>query len=301
MIYLVIALAAALLVTCILLSKKHSLDRTHVQELADEISKQQNNLIQLTTQYEERKASYAQLRDAIEELKASRIKEVESAAEQRRAELNYELAAKRRESDQRIAIIEEQTQDAIQAAEESIAAIKQMVVDKQAEYESLIEPFKRIEQDQQDRLFYTIQVPEEYRPDIEFLLTTVAAKVNHPDIISKLVWQEYIKPYLDDTCKRVGIEADPGIYKITNITTNKCYIGKSTNIKKRIQDHMKSTVGITSIADQAIHHAMLDEGLWNWTFEVLCYCDKDELNEKEKFYINLFKSQEWGFNKREGG
>jgi excinuclease UvrABC nuclease subunit len=54
---------------------------------------------------------------------------------------------------------------------------------------------------------------------------------------------------MDDTFKRVGIEDKPGIYKITNINTGKPYIGKSTNIKKRLQDHFKSAVGIQSIAD----------------------------------------------------
>jgi len=73
--------------------------------------------------------------------------------------------------------------------------------------------------------------------------------VQHPDIISKLIWAEYIKPNLDETFKRVGIEAKPGIYKITNIDSGKAYIGKSTDIKKRIADHFKSTVGIKSIAD----------------------------------------------------
>jgi len=63
------------------------------------------------------------------------------------------------------------------------------------------------------------------------------------------VWAEYVKPYMDDTFKRVGIEDKPGIYKITNINTGKPYIGKSTNIKKRLQDHFKSAVGIQSIAD----------------------------------------------------
>ena len=49
------------------------------------------------------------------------------------------------------------------------------------------------------------------------------------------------------------------------------------------------------------HHAMMEEGLWNWTFEKICDCDKDQLNEKEKYYISFFKSQEWGYNVASGG
>jgi hypothetical protein len=92
-------------------------------------------------------------------------------------------------------------------------------------------------------------LPEEFQDDIEFLLTTVADKVRHPDIISKLVWAEYVKPNLEETFKRIEIKAEPGIYKITNINSGKAYIGKSTDVKRRLTDHFKSAIGITSIAD----------------------------------------------------
>jgi len=79
------------------------------------------------------------------------------------------------------------------------------------------------------------------------------------------------------------------------------YIGKSTDVKKRIADHFKSSIGIKSIADQAVHHAILKEGFWNWTIEVITYADKDQLNELEKYYIEFFKTQEYGYNKNSGG
>ena len=155
--------------------------------------------------------------------------------------------------------------------------------------------------ERQQRLFYTIQVPDEYKDDIDFLLTTVSQKVQHPDIVNKLVWNEYVKPYIDDTFRRVGIEDKPGIYKITNLDNGKAYIGKSTNIKKRLADHFKSSIGISSIADQAVHHEILRTGFWNWTLEPIIYCDKDKLNEMEKYYINFFDTVNNGYNKNNGG
>lgn len=168
-------------------------------------------------------------------------------------------------------------------------------------FTALLAPLRQYEKEQLEKLFYTIQIPEDYREDIDFLLTTVNQKVRHPDVISKLVWTEYIRPYILDTFKRVGIEAQPGIYKITNINSGKAYIGKSTDIKKRLADHFKSAVGIQSIADQAIHHAILQEGIWNWSIEYIIYCDKEKLNELEKYYIDFFKTQEFGYNKSSGG
>lgn len=93
---------------------------------------------------------------------------------------------------------------------------------------------------------------------------------------------------MDETIKRVGIKAEPGIYKLTNIENGKAYIGKSTDIKKRIQDHFKSSIGIASIAHQAVHDEILHTGFWNWSIEYIIYCDKADLNELEKYYIDFF-------------
>lgn len=172
---------------------------------------------------------------------------------------------------------------------------------QQQRFNALLAPLQQYEKDKQEKLFYTIQVPDEYKDDIDFLLTTVSQKVQHPDIINKLVWAEYVKPYLDATFKRVGIEAAPGIYKLTNLDSGKAYIGKSTDIKKRISDHFKASIGIKSIADQAVHHAILESGFWNWSIEYIIYCDKDKLNEMEKYYIDFFKTQDYGYNKNVGG
>ena len=187
---------------------------------------------------------------------------------------------------------------------EAMALIQQYesaIEDKKEKFESIEKTLRMYDAEKQEKLFYTIQLPDEYKEDIDFLLTTVAAKVQHPDIISKLVWAEYVKPNLDNTFKRIEIRPEPGIYKLTNIETGKAYIGKSTNVKTRIADHFKSSIGIQSIADQAVHHAIRKEGFWNWSIEVIVYCEKDKLSELEKFYIETFDTQNFGYNKTGGG
>lgn len=42
-------------------------------------------------------------------------------------------------------------------------------------------------------------------------------------------------------------------------------------------------------------------GIHNFTFEILEKCDKDKLSEREKFYISLYKTNEWGLNENNGG
>lgn len=214
-------------------------------------------------------------------------------------ELNYKQEVLKYEDAIRAA--ESNAEKLISQADLRVEQIKEQVAYEEKRYQDLIAPLKQYEMNKQQRLFYTIQVPDEYKDDIDFLLNTVSQKVRHPDIINKLVWAEYVKPYLDDTFKRIEIRAEPGIYKLTNIESGKAYIGKSTDVKKRISDHFKASVKLESIAHQVIHDKILEKGFWNWTIEIITYCEKDKLSELEKYYIDFFKTQEWGYNKKAGG
>ena len=245
-----------------------------IQEQADKALKNYNETIQknkedLDTYFEEQKNTRQQALDSELKAKQEFYKKIAEECEQKSREEANKV-------DEACAQLIEQYAAQVKEYENNANVARQR-------YESLIAPIKQYEMERQQRLFYTIQVPDEYKDDIDFLLTTVSQKVQHPDIVNKLVWNEYVKPYIDDTFRRVGIEDKPGIYKITNLDNGKAYIGKSTNIKKRLADHFKSSIGISSIADQAVHHEILRTGFWNWTLEPIIYCDKDKLNEMEKY------------------
>lgn len=188
-----------------------------------------------------------------------------------------------------------------EAANQMAAETNSRILDLQEKYKSVIEPLRKLEEEENSLLHYTIWIPEQDRTDIEFLLNDVVKHLNHPDILYKLIWSEFVQKPMNEMFKRAGIDEGPGIYKITHIKNKKCYIGKSTNVRKRLQDHMKSTLGISSIADQRVHHVMLEEGIWNFMFEKIDSCDKDKLSEKEKYYIEFFNSTNWGYNVSNGG
>lgn len=237
----------------------------------------------------------------IEDQFKRRQEELDKTFNESQEKETLQLEQYKKECDEQIQTYTQEVEQWRETSTEQVQMYQTLIENAQEMYQSLIEPLKQYEKEQQEKLFYTIQLPEEYHEDIEFLLTTVAAKVQHPDIISKLVWNEYVKNYLTDTCKRVGIQEEPGIYKLTSLINGKSYIGKSTNVKKRIQDHFKSVVGIQSIADQTVHHAIRKEGFWNWTIEIVIYAEKDKLNELEKFYIEIFDTQNYGYNRNAGG
>ena len=301
------------------LFQKQKLDTTQRNKLADEVSDLHNQVYQAYTDLDSirEKAEYEQYKldeckkdlqaalDVYQNLTETRLaeldKQIEEQREKRQGDLDRIFEEKQKEVDNEIIRFNEILKNTQAETEYEAAQYWSKVLLEKKKFEGVVSTLAQYEKEQQEKLFYTIQLQPEYYDDIEFLLTTVAAKVQHPDIISKLVWTEYVKPNLDNTFKRLDIKPEPGIYKLTSLQNGKCYIGKSTNVKNRIADHFKSVVGIKSIADQAVHHAILKEGFWNWTIEVITYCDKEKLNELERYYIEFFKSQEYGYNKNAGG
>lgn len=304
-------------IICILkLSHKQYLDTSEQLKLEQDIQSLKHNkqvLQEDINSCEQRitrlQEQFAQTQVKHNTILATQAKELDSFYEESKRhkteQLNEEMAqresAAKQQLDSKIAQYEADYNIAVKTCEERKAWVEAETAIQEERLQCLMTPLQLYEMEQQQKRYYTVQVPEEFQGDIDYLLTTVAQQIKHPNIISKLVWAEYIKPAMDETLKRVGIEDKSGIYKITNIESGKCYIGKSTNMKKRLQDHFKASVGIASIADQAIHHAILQEGIWNWAIEPIIYCDKEQLNEMEKYYIDFFKSQTFGYNKNSGG
>ena len=90
------------------------------------------------------------------------------------------------------------------------------------------------------------------------------------------------------------------IYKITNIKTGKVYIGKTTrSLNDRLHGHINS-------ADRGdnfkLSRAIRKYGKENFIIEPIDFAEtRDELNEKEVYYINEYKSLETRYNMTIGG
>lgn len=96
------------------------------------------------------------------------------------------------------------------------------------------------------------------------------------------------------------IEFKSGIYKITNIVNNKCYIGSAIVISKRFHVHKWVLKNKRKTNDHL--QASYDKyGAENFKFEVLEYIsDKTKLLFREQIWINYFQSYDakFGYNKR---
>lgn len=128
-------------------------------------------------------------------------------------------------------------------------------------------------------------------------LEKVKMELAKPRILSMLIWQTYWQPLakikfpiiLKDKTKM-------GIYKITNTETNECYIGQAVDIYKRWNEHCKAGLGIDTPPGNKLYKAIQEYGLQNFTFEILLECNRDELNEKEKYFISLYQADTYGYN-----
>lgn len=189
----------------------------------------------------------------------------------------------------------------------SAAETKKSVNEEIEELRSLLEDYKSkrdlINQaivhekeihEQQD--FYRIVLNESDKEDIQ-LLNTIEMRLHSREALYKLIYDVFYKKPLNDMINRVlqGKEFC-GIYRITNLKTNEAYIGKSTNIKTRWQNHCKTAIGLDGMARTKIHSAMKEYGIDNFSFEVLEKCTKENYSEREKYWINFYETNVYGYN-----
>lgn len=90
------------------------------------------------------------------------------------------------------------------------------------------------------------------------------------------------------------------IYKITNITNNKCYIGKTERtIQERWNEHLRH---IQSLSHLPLYRALAKYGINNFIIEPIEECDNLVLDEAEIKWIKYYNSYgENGYNCTGGG
>ena len=83
-----------------------------------------------------------------------------------------------------------------------------------------------------------------------------------------------------------------GIYLIENKVTGRAYVGKSIDILGRWEQHLDAA----RLHKQDYEFYQDLEQVENFSFTILERCSRDELSEKEHFYIEKLKAKEFGYN-----
>lgn len=97
-----------------------------------------------------------------------------------------------------------------------------------------------------------------------------------------------------------------GIYKFTNKITGQSYIGQSVDIKRRYNQHKNRYDEFgdkeAPLEDTYFHSMLRHYGFHNFDFEILEECNKEDLNDKEIYYIAFYNSlKPNGYNQTHGG
>ena len=148
--------------------------------------------------------------------------------------------------------------------------------------------------------FYKLSINDKDLTDVK-QLEQLKSSFNKPVVLSKLIWSQYFQKQMTELCDRVfGKQPICGIYKITNLITEQCYIGQSVNIQQRMKQHCKCGLGIEASSANKLYNSMQKDGVWNFSFQLLEECSRDLLNEKEAFWIDMYSSNVYGLNSVKG-
>ena len=157
------------------------------------------------------------------------------------------------------------------------------------------------EQEIKEKNKFYMLTPSNHDIDDIQKLERIKPELHSPRVLSMLIWSTFFQKPMTKLCNNIlGINVVTGIYKITNQKNNMCYIGQSVDIATRWKNHAKCGLGIDTPADNKLYKDMMSEGIWNFSWELLEECSKDKLNEKEKFYIELYQAKDYGYNSTKG-
>ena len=164
------------------------------------------------------------------------------------------------------------------------------------------EELRKAEEKEKYNEIHSVQLTDNEKEDIHFLLS-LEDRLHNKQALYKLVWSTYLQQAYKNTFHNILGNRDPRnvIYCIENIETGKKYIGKtSAEVSKRWTEHIKTSLNIGSIKSTNIHKALYNH--WDeFIFYILVETEKEKLSEMEKYYINFYESDKYGYNIKAGG
>lgn len=287
-------------------------------KLRDEKISLYDELIKVSKDLEDR---HKQIHDAI--FKIDEVKEEAEAAKQEFLQTNLNLAKK--ELEERVNDLKKQYEEAEDSFLKEYLSVMadmaheadDMMTNKRNEYDDLasqtsklqvslteqrelidtmVESRKRAEAEKAENNFYRLILSKEDLAEIESL-KTIIPRLRDPLALNKAIWKVYYeKPYTALIGRVLGANNKTGIYKITNIKNGMSYVGQAVDVAERWKQHIKRGMGAEAPTRNKLYPAMQQEGVENFTFELLVECPKEELNDKEDIYQEIFHCKDYGYS-----
>ena len=263
-------------------------------------SKYEGQLKQLDVKLQEKEKRYNEVNQDLDLYRQGKIKEIDTGAEeyeQRKRLLVDASIVQYREIrgnlyNQELKEMETQKNSITQ----EISELKSELEEERNKRAAINEEILRQRKLEQEQDFYRIQLDPDDTDDIE-ILRSVTTRLRHPEAINKVIWTGYYQKPLAELRKRILTNGDvSGVYKITRLKSGEIYIGQTTSVDKRWQEHVKSALGVGTLASSQLHRVMKSDGPENFTFELLEEVPKDKLRERESYYIDFYDSKTYGLN-----
>lgn len=210
-------------------------------------------------------------------------------------------------SDEYSSTLEQQYQKVEQSYDTKVKKLEQELQDAESRLEELrnslsagVKAQLREREKEENIQFYKLSISPIDLEDI-VKLNTLKIALHQPVILSKLIWTQYFQKQTTEMCNRIlGTKKICGIYKITNLKTQQCYIGQSVDVAQRWKDHVKCGLGIDASTTNKLYNAMQNDGAWSFTFELIEECKREDLNKKEAYWIQMYQSDKFGYNSTKG-
>ena len=187
-------------------------------------------------------------------------------------------------------------QEQIEAKRIELAEVNASLADLSAKLNAAVEANKRAEEQRIKTDFYRLQLTS---VDVEEIarLREVTPYLRDSEPLNKVIWKVYYeKPYTDLIGRVVGTGVHTGIYKITNIENQMCYVGQAANIADRWKQHIKRGIGAEAPTRNKLYPAMLEKGVENFTFEIVEECERSKLNDREDYWQEFFHAKDFGYS-----
>ena len=292
--------------------EKQEKQERYKEALQIEINKIEKQAAQQKKKLDKIKQENCILIQRIRQREKSINQELQSYKEEKEADIEGYIEAKQALAEKKVREIEENTAARLEIIKQKNIKILNEMGQEKTDILQELEKIKASlsagvaarlrEQEKKDKIgFYKLSVSSADLNDIQ-ILNNLKPSLRKSVILSKYIWTQYFQKQMNELCERVlGKKTACGIYKITNLTTEQCYIGQSRDIATRWKDHCKCGLGIDAPATNALYNAMQESGVWNFSFELLEECSPEQLNEKEKFWIEMYQSKIFGYNTTKGG
>lgn len=272
-------------------------DITEIEEKKNNLSKKyQEAILEFENDY---KNKTEDKKVAIEKIMQEQIQEMKAENEKQRIEIDKQ---KKEIFDDYGEVVKEYEGMKARAKEKYDKVMEEYnttITKKKEEIQNLIEQFKKDEEARKEADFYRIPISSAAKNDID-KLKGVAAQLSKPATLYKLIWKEYYENGFNAMIGRVlgGDKDKSGIYKITNVNNQMVYIGQAASIGSRWRTHVKRGLKAEEGTSNRLYTALWEEGIENFTFQVVEFCDRKDLTEREKFYISMYQSKEYGYNSK---